>query len=95
MVVHLLDELARELDGLDVRPERAAEEALEEALDLCSMLRSTLNAGIPPARELKHASRTGLGLQPRFQIGANTTHGAESAGAQRPRGSGLEGEQSP
>ena len=34
VVLHLLDEFARELDGLDVRPERTAEDALEEALDL-------------------------------------------------------------
>ena len=34
MLVHLLRELARELDGLDVRPEGAAEDTLEEGLDL-------------------------------------------------------------
>ena len=34
VVVHLLDELARQLDRLDVRPERAAEDPLEEAFDL-------------------------------------------------------------
>ena len=34
VVVHLLDQLARQLDGLDVRAERAAEHAFEEALDL-------------------------------------------------------------
>ena len=34
MVVHLLRELARQLDRLDVSPERAAEDALEERLDL-------------------------------------------------------------
>ena len=34
MLVHLLRELAGELDGLDVRPEGAAEDPLEEAFDL-------------------------------------------------------------
>ena len=34
VVVHLLDELACELDRLDVRAERAAEDALEERLEL-------------------------------------------------------------
>ena len=34
MLVHLLGELARELDGLHVGPEGATEDALEEALDL-------------------------------------------------------------
>src|SRR5207237_38253 len=34
VVVHLLDELARELDGLHVRPEGAAEYALAEGFDL-------------------------------------------------------------
>ncbi len=34
VLVHLLRELARELDGLDVRPEGAPEDPLEEALDL-------------------------------------------------------------
>ena len=33
MVLHLLDQLARELDRLDVRPKGAAEDALEQALD--------------------------------------------------------------
>ena len=34
VVVHLLDELARELDRLDVRPEGTAEHALDERFDL-------------------------------------------------------------
>src|SRR5205823_7417727 len=34
VVVHLLGQLARELDGLDVRAERPAEDALEQRLDL-------------------------------------------------------------
>jgi len=34
VVVHLLDQLARQLDRLDVRTERAAEDALEERLEL-------------------------------------------------------------
>jgi hypothetical protein len=34
VVLHLLDELAGQLDGLDVRTERAPEDALEEAFDL-------------------------------------------------------------
>ena len=34
VVVHLLHELAGELDGLDVRPERTAEDAFEQAFDL-------------------------------------------------------------
>jgi hypothetical protein len=34
VVVHLLDQLARELDRLDVRTERTAEDALEERLEL-------------------------------------------------------------
>jgi hypothetical protein len=34
MVVHLLGELPRELDRLDIRPERTAEDTLEESLDL-------------------------------------------------------------
>jgi len=34
VVVHLLDQLARELDGLDVRPEGTAEDALKEPFDL-------------------------------------------------------------
>ena len=34
MLVHLLRELARELDGLHVRPERTPEHPFEEALDL-------------------------------------------------------------
>jgi hypothetical protein len=34
VVVHLLRQLARELDGLDVRAESTAKQALEQALDL-------------------------------------------------------------
>jgi hypothetical protein len=34
VVVHLLRELPRQLDGLDVRSERAAEDAFDERLDL-------------------------------------------------------------
>ena len=33
VVLHLLDQLPRQLDGLDVRAERTAEDALEEAFD--------------------------------------------------------------
>jgi len=33
MIVHLLRELARELDRLDVGPKRAAENPLEKGLD--------------------------------------------------------------
>ena len=43
MVVHLLDELARELDRLHVRAESAPEDALEQALRSCaSMFLSTV-----------------------------------------------------
>jgi hypothetical protein len=34
VLVHLLDELARELDGLHVRAERAPEHTLEEGFEL-------------------------------------------------------------
>jgi hypothetical protein len=34
VIVHLLRELAGELDGLDVRAKRAAEDPLEQGLDL-------------------------------------------------------------
>ena len=34
MVLHLLDELARELDRLDIRPESTPEDALEQRFDL-------------------------------------------------------------
>ena len=44
MVLHLLDELARELDRLHVRAEGSAEDALEQASILCSMFRRTLIA---------------------------------------------------
>jgi hypothetical protein len=33
VVVHLLRQLARELDGLDMRAKRASEDALDEGLD--------------------------------------------------------------
>ena len=33
MILHLLDELARQLDRLHVRPKGAAEDTLEEAFD--------------------------------------------------------------
>ena len=50
VVVHLLRELARELDGLDVRLEGTAEHALDERFDL--VLDSAENHGGRPARRV-------------------------------------------
>ena len=58
MVVHLLDELARELDGLDVRPERAAEDPSKRDSIFDSMVRSTLiQMGVTPASQSRGSIR--------------------------------------
>ena len=57
-VVHLLRELARELDGLDVRAERTPEDALEERLDLVLDLAQHGSAGdIPRVSQCKSCPR--------------------------------------
>ena len=66
MVVHLLRELARELDRLDVRPEGAAEDALEEGLDLLLDCPEDHGAGGHyPRRGLCNASRYRIVLSAR------------------------------
>ena len=53
VVVHLLDELARELDRLHVRAEGTSEDALEEGLDLVLDVPEDAHpAGLCPAPEL-------------------------------------------
>ena len=47
-VVHLLRELARELDGLDVRSERTPEDPFEQGLDLVLDLAQHASAGVFP-----------------------------------------------
>src|SRR5439155_14768238 len=62
VVVHLLDQLARELDRLHVRPEGASEYALDERFDL--LLDPAENAQItgPSAASSLAAARGGTGL---------------------------------
>jgi len=53
VVLHLLDELARQLDWLHVRAEGAAEDPLEQALDLVLDVPENAHAtGLCPGPEL-------------------------------------------
>src|SRR5205085_2101825 len=81
VVLHLLRELARDLDGLHARLEGAAEGALEESLELRFQVAEDAHG---PAIL---GAATGDGARP-DPATATASEGPSSAPAQRPRASG-------
>src|SRR4029077_9176046 len=74
-VVHLLRKLACELDGLDVRAERASEDALEKGLDFVLDLAQHWARGVFPAPTSLSPGCEHADCQPAAEHDRNCGHG--------------------